>query len=53
MRKSLLEGLLQNTVYNINRKNQDIKFFELGKSIIKEINTKKENNWPLLFQEEM
>jgi phenylalanyl-tRNA synthetase beta chain len=31
MRKSLLEGLLQNTVYNINRKNQDIKFFEFGK----------------------
>lgn len=31
MRKSLLEGLLENTVYNINRKNQDIKFFELGK----------------------
>lgn len=31
MRKSLLEGLLQNTVYNINRKNPDIKFFELGK----------------------
>ena len=31
MRTSLLEGLLQNAVYNINRKNQDIKFFELGK----------------------
>lgn len=31
MRKSLLEGLLENAVYNINRKNQDIKFFELGK----------------------
>ena len=31
MRKSLLEGLLENTIYNINRKNQDIKFFELGK----------------------
>lgn len=31
MRKSLLEGLLQNAVYNINRKNEDIKFFELGK----------------------
>ena len=31
MRKSLLEGLLENTVYNINRKNADIKFFELGK----------------------
>lgn len=31
MRKSLLEGLLQNTIYNINRKNQDIKFFEFGK----------------------
>ncbi|MDO5615642.1 MAG: phenylalanine--tRNA ligase subunit beta [Cruoricaptor ignavus] len=31
MRTSLLEGLLQNTVYNINRKNPDIKFFEFGK----------------------
>ena len=31
MRTSLLEGLLENAVYNINRKNQDLKFFELGK----------------------
>ncbi|MEJ8597117.1 phenylalanine--tRNA ligase subunit beta [Riemerella anatipestifer] len=31
MRTSLLEGLLQNAVYNINRKNTDVKFFELGK----------------------
>jgi len=31
MRKSFLEGLLENAVYNINRKNADIKFFELGK----------------------
>lgn len=31
MRKSLLEGLLGNAIYNINRKNPDIKFFELGK----------------------
>jgi phenylalanyl-tRNA synthetase beta chain len=31
MRKSLLEGLLQNAIYNINRKNQNIKFFEFGK----------------------
>jgi len=31
MRKSLLEGLLQNAIYNINRKNQDIRFFEFGK----------------------
>ena len=31
MRKSLLEGLLQNAAYNINRKSQDIKFFEFGK----------------------
>ena len=31
MRTSLLEGLLSNAIYNINRKNQDIKFFELGK----------------------
>ena len=31
MRKSLLEGLLQNADYNIKRKIQDVKFFELGK----------------------
>lgn len=31
MRTSLLEGLLENAVYNINRKNPDIRFFELGK----------------------
>ena len=31
MRTSLLQGLLENTIYNINRKNPDIKFFELGK----------------------
>lgn len=31
MRKSLLEGLLENAAYNINRKNADIKFFEFGK----------------------
>lgn len=31
MRKSLLEGLLQNADYNIKRKSSDIKFFELGK----------------------
>ena len=31
MRTSLLQGLLDNTIYNINRKNPDIKFFELGK----------------------
>lgn len=31
MRKSLLEGLLENADYNIKRKNADIKFFELGK----------------------
>jgi len=31
MRKSLLEGLLTNAAYNINRKTEDIKFFELGK----------------------
>lgn len=35
MRQSLLEGLLQNADYNIKRKNQDIKFFELGKSTSK------------------
>ena len=31
MRKSMLEGLLQNADYNIKRKIQDVKFFELGK----------------------
>ncbi len=31
MRTSLLEGMLENAAYNINRKNPDIKFFELGK----------------------
>ena len=31
MRKSLMEGLLENAIYNINRKTPDIKFFELGK----------------------
>lgn len=38
MRKSLLEGLLQNAIYNINRKNQDIKFFEFGKIYFKKDN---------------
>lgn len=38
MRKSLLEGLLQNAIYNINRKNQDIKFFEFGKIYYKKDN---------------
>lgn len=31
MRISLLDGLLENAAYNINRKNPDLKFFELGK----------------------
>lgn len=31
MRTSLLDGLLENSIYNINRKNPDIKFFEFGK----------------------
>ena len=31
MRKSLLEGLLDNADYNIKRKTADIRFFELGK----------------------
>jgi phenylalanyl-tRNA synthetase beta chain len=31
MRKSLLEGLLDNADFNIKRKNPNIKFFELGK----------------------
>lgn len=38
MRKSLLEGLLDNAAYNINRKTSDLKFFEFGK-----IYHKKEN----------
>lgn len=35
MRKSLLGGLLENTIYNINRKSADIKFFEFGKIYLK------------------
>lgn len=31
MRTSLLEGILENAAYNVNRKNPDVKFFELGK----------------------
>ncbi len=31
MRQSMLPGLLENTLYNINRKNADIKLFEFGK----------------------
>lgn len=31
MRTSLLEGLMENAAYNINRKTSDIKFFEVGK----------------------
>lgn len=32
MRQSMLPGLLDNTAYNINRKNSDIKLFEIGKT---------------------
>jgi phenylalanyl-tRNA synthetase beta chain len=49
MRQSLLEGLLQNADYNIKRKNQDIKFFELGKIYFKKENLKSESNWQFLF----
>lgn len=31
MRTSLMEGLLENAAYNINRKSPNLKFFELGK----------------------
>ena len=31
MRKSLLEGILENIIYNINRKTPDLKLFEFGK----------------------
>ncbi len=31
MRQSMLPGLLENTSYNINRRNSDIKLFEFGK----------------------
>lgn len=31
MRQSMLPGLLENTAYNLNRKNTDIKIFEFGK----------------------
>lgn len=32
MRQTMLSGLLDNTAYNINRKNSDIKLFEIGKT---------------------
>lgn len=32
MRQTMLSGLLENTAYNINRKNSDIKLFEIGKT---------------------
>lgn len=35
MRTSLLEGLMENTMYNINRKSLNIKFFEFGKIYLK------------------
>ncbi len=35
MRKSLLEGLLQNAAYNINRKTSDLRIFEFGKIYFK------------------
>lgn len=38
MRQSLLEGLLENAAFNINRKNPDIKFFEFGKIYFKKEN---------------
>jgi len=31
MRQSMLPGLLENTAYNLNRRNSDIKLFEFGK----------------------
>lgn len=49
MRQSLLEGLLQNADYNIKRKNQNIKFFELGKIYFKKRNLKSASNWQFLF----
>lgn len=32
MRQTMLSGLLENTAYNINRKNADIRLFEIGKT---------------------
>lgn len=35
MRTSMMGGLLENAAYNINRKSQDLKFFEFGKVYFK------------------
>lgn len=43
MRQSLLPGLLENTAYNINRKNPDLKLFEIGKIYEKQVNNYIEN----------
>ena len=43
MRQSMLPGLLENTAYNINRKNSDIKLFEFGKIYSKTQNGYAEN----------
>lgn len=37
MRTSLLEGLLENAIYNINRKSSDLKLFEIGKIYHKKV----------------
>ena len=49
MRQSLLEGLLKNAAYNINRKNGDIKFFELGKIYFKKDNYHERNQFAFLI----
>lgn len=46
MRQSMLPGLLENTAYNINRKNTNIKLFEFGK-IYNKINGKYTENYRL------
>lgn len=48
MRKSLMEGLLENAEYNINRKTSDIKFFEIGKIYHKKKNYEERKQLALL-----
>lgn len=46
MRQSMLPGLLQNTAFNINRKNKNIKLFEFGK-VYNKIKEKYTENYKL------
>lgn len=50
MRQTLLFGGLESVIYNINRKNTDLKYFEFGKSYFKEAsNSYVENKHLALF----